>query len=184
MNIVTETFAGRSIVRPDTTFAKASGEFYVPDGVSELRVSPVLVSKITRAAKAVPQRFTPRYFQEYGLGLYLYPDGDDFCDRTSFLPLEMYQEAAEIEHLGIEMSAGEEKLWASTVDSAPDTIGNALAHCTIRTFVRRGDYIVKELAAPVLVTSGCADSASGGNTGSTIALSLNGKKIVEIEVIF
>lgn len=184
MNIITETHAGRSIVRPDTTFAKASGEFYVPDGVSELKVSPVLFSKITRAAKAVPQRFTSRYFQDYGLGLYLYPDGDDFCDRTSFLPLEMYHEAAEIEHLEIVMSAGENILWSSAVDSAPDTIGNALAHCTIRTFVRRGDYIVKELAEPVVMARNSGDVCNGGSAADVISLSLNGKKIVEIDVIF
>ena len=184
MNIVTETFSGKSIVRPDTTFAKAGGEFYVPDGVRSLNVSPVIFSKITRAAKAVPLRFTPRYFQDFGVGVYLYPDGDDFCDRTSYLPLEMFTDSSDIEHHEVTLSAGGKELWSVEMENVMDTIASALAHCTIRTFVRRGDYIVKELADPVVIFSGHDSISSAGQAAGIVSLSLDGVKIVDINVIF
>ena len=173
MNILVLNHDGSCIVRPDTSYVKASSEYYQPDGMESLQMVPVLFTKANRACKAVPARFASRYCEDYGLGILLSPCGNIFCDHTSYLPLETYKEDA-LEGKAIELYFKQNASRKTIVlNDVRGTVENALVRCSVLTSLRRGDYIAAEVTEPLSVLP-----------GDTVLLEMEGRLILEIPVIF
>jgi hypothetical protein len=59
--------------KTDNTLVKGSKDFFVPDIVERLYVSPSFVAKINKSAKCVSSNYAERYYNETGVGCVLYP---------------------------------------------------------------------------------------------------------------
>ena len=59
--------------RPDSTLLRAISDYYIPDYVSELSVSPVFIIKTLRAGKSISAKFALRYIDSFNYGLLLHP---------------------------------------------------------------------------------------------------------------
>ena len=54
MNIIVKPYSGQHCYcRPDTTWERENKDFYVPDGVENLRWAPVLFARISKAGKHI-----------------------------------------------------------------------------------------------------------------------------------
>lgn len=72
MNIVLFGHNGKfHYFRPDISLNRGGNDYFCPDGITELAVTPFIYLKMERAAKAVSARFAPRYYREAGYGLHL-----------------------------------------------------------------------------------------------------------------
>ena len=59
--------------KTDNTLVKGSKDFFVPDIVERLYVSPSFIVKINKSAKCVSLNYAERYYNETGVGCVLYP---------------------------------------------------------------------------------------------------------------
>lgn len=100
MNIIISPFDSKGFIcRPDSTLLRAITEYFLPDYISHLTLSPVFYIKTHRAGKAVAPRFVSRYIDGAGYGLLLHPkistDAptrqfiENSLDYTSIIPLDL-----------------------------------------------------------------------------------------------
>jgi len=135
MNIIVKAFGGGIFVRPDTTLEKDNDNFYVPDFVNRIDLSPVIFARISKPGKYISEKFVGRYYESFNHGLLLYPRGlcvedEEFAgslclDHTSYLPLPL---------LPAEALTKEERY----------TIEKAIVLVSTRCLLRTGDLVAVE----------------------------------------
>lgn len=85
MNIIVVRPDGSFYTRPDTTLERDPKDFYLPDDLSAVTARTCTYIKITKAGKAVPERFATRYFDAVGKGVLLYcDDAVPYVDYSSY----------------------------------------------------------------------------------------------------
>jgi len=132
MNLLVFKSDSTYCVRPDTTLERESAEFYIPDGCREVEVRKCIWSRITKAGKAVGEKFIPRYIDSCGEGYLLYCNGSPWVDGSSIIKPD-----------------------TRPLDEASSAIlGNALIEITRRTSVRIGDLLMVETSEPVILRPG------------------------------
>ncbi len=89
MNIIVVRPDGTFYTRPDTTLSRFPRDFYMPESLSEVTAVTCSYIRITKAGKAVPQRFAYRYFDALGRGVMLYCDNLPYVDASSYFFQEM-----------------------------------------------------------------------------------------------
>ncbi|MEN6619632.1 MAG: hypothetical protein ABFC28_09130 [Rikenellaceae bacterium] len=60
--------------KPDSSLVRGSEDYFPPDIVKEMSVALSVVVKIAKSAKCISGGFAARYYNEYGLGITIYPD--------------------------------------------------------------------------------------------------------------
>ena len=96
MNIIVKPYSVQHCYcRPDTTWERENKDFYVPDGVENLRWAPVLFARISKAGKHIGAKFVERYYDSVGFGALLYAGDEETAfssclDHTSILPAPLY----------------------------------------------------------------------------------------------
>jgi hypothetical protein len=97
MNILTKTFGGRIVCRPDTTWEKDNEDFYPPEFVEALSFAPAFFVHILKPGRSIAKKFVGRYYDGVGFGILLYPENmitdepesyaQALClDKISYLP--------------------------------------------------------------------------------------------------
>lgn len=153
MNIVVITSAGKVIVRPDTTLERDGDDLYVPEFISSLSYTPVLVARICKAGRSVNPRFAYRYFDSAGFGTLLYPDDlidgsqEGFAcasclDHSSFITPPSL--APDTSGMVMELHKDGKSIYRSG-DLDCSLIVKAIADATRYCYIRRGDLIAVEL---------------------------------------
>lgn len=104
MNIAVLKSSGNYCFRPDTTLNREARDYYLPDGVDAVVLSPCIYSKVVKAGKCVAERFAPRYVDNFGFGVLLDAGSADpleaIClDGSSYLsgetlPIEGIEDAS------------------------------------------------------------------------------------------
>ncbi len=55
-------------ILPDSSLLKGRNPFFIPDFPGEISVRPVIVIRISKLGKSIPQRFALRHSEDYALG--------------------------------------------------------------------------------------------------------------------
>jgi hypothetical protein len=157
MNIAVLKTSGNYCFRPDTTLNREARDYYLPDGIDAIVLTPCIYSKVAKAGKCVSERFAGRYVDNFGFGVLLDAIGADpleaFClDGTSYLsgetvPLE------KIEGAGFEVSVNG-KPWFKGEGFNAATLYDALVAISRRSSVRATDLLAVCLPASVTLRKG------------------------------
>ncbi|MDD7455171.1 MAG: hypothetical protein PUK70_02820 [Bacteroidales bacterium] len=181
MNILTKTFGGRIVCRPDTTWEKDNADFYPPQFVEALTYAPVFFAHILKPGRSVQKKFAGRYFDGIGFGILLYPqnimDGspegyaEALClDKTSYLPAPCIS-PAEYSSLPSEtefiLKKNEHILFRCAIPPL-SMVEDAIVQASRLAYIRTGDAVAIELAArsPLMQKSELRDTIASGQVGS------------------
>ena len=86
MNIVVVRPDGTFYTRPDTTLVRGARDYYLPEDLSSVTACPCTWISLKKSAKAVLERFAPRYYDVLGEGILLYGDaGVSYLDATTVI---------------------------------------------------------------------------------------------------
>lgn len=154
MNIVTRTYNGSVVVRPDTTWKRGNDDFYAPEFVEELSAAPVFFVRICKAGRSVSAKFADRYFDSVGAGLLLYPENligsspEGFAtacclDRTTFLTYPEMDKALAGSELKILV---DESVFFEGPTCCQEDVLKAIEDVSMYCYLRTGDYVAIELA--------------------------------------
>lgn len=163
MNIITQTYSGKYIVRPDTTWERDNEDFYPPEFISALSFTPVLFARISKPGRSISKQFASRYYDSVSLGILLYPEDllghseEDFAcasclDHTSFLPFPAIGKAEFNWNAPYDVSRNGTPVFHSGPISA-DMIETAIAESTKYIYIRSGDILALELQPRKLLCS-------------------------------
>lgn len=166
MNIVVRTYAGKYVVRPDTTWEKDSEDFFPPEFVDRLSLAPVLVARVLKPGRSVGERFAERYYDYVGYGVLLYPDSlldgseEGFAcasclDHTSFIPAPSMN-VSEAAQRGVRVvKNGAETVFESSPmgEELKGLIARTISEATRYIYIRTGDLIAVELGPRCPVAS-------------------------------
>lgn len=159
MNFLVYSTDGRASVRPDSSRCKDNGDYYVPDGIRELSYTAVVYARMCRSGKAVGAEFASRYYDAVGMGILIYPDGETIFDKTSLLPMPLYNPITlEQESNVFKATKDGAQLFSFTTVGMKAAIENAIVGCSRNTTIRKGDFVIAELSAQQIL----CDSKDGG----------------------
>lgn len=161
MNIVTKTYSGRYIVRPDTTWERDCEDFFPPEEVDVLSYTPVLFARVSKPGRSVGQAFADRYYDAIGVGVLLYPqcmlDGSaegfacaSCMDHTSFLPYPLFNKVTLGQGNEFRLTVHKDgkparKAFAFS-EATAEMVESAIAGATKYVYIRIGDLVAIELA--------------------------------------
>lgn len=175
MNIIVAPYLKDSFYcRPDSTLIRALEEYYLPDYVDSVSVSPVMYVKTLRAGKAVANRFAERYIDSYGFGILIhptlkegyfsnrqeYPFIENSLDYTSVIPLMSFPHTDIINapshkfEVTLNYKSVIEELKFPSIDNLMNRISNISKYCSLRI----GDFITFELSQPYPLNNMIKDS--------------------------
>ena len=168
MNIVTKTYNGSVVVRPDTTWKRGNDDFYAPEFVEELTAAPVFFVRICKAGRSVAANFADRYYDSVGAGLLLYPENligstpEGFAtacclDRTTFLTYPEMDKA--LAGSPLQISAGGSGFYDGPTCNHAD-VQQAIEDVSRFCYLRTGDYVAIELAPRKSICTRAAGSTS------------------------
>ena len=149
MNFLVYSSEGGCSVRPDSSRCKDNGDYYVPDGIDEVAFTPVAYARMNQSGKAIESRFVRRYYDAVGFGFFLYPGGNTIFDRTTVLPMPLYNpitlEGTDNRFRGWKDGA---LLFDIGMEGIRERLEEAICACSANTSIRRADFVIAELAAP------------------------------------
>lgn len=168
MNIIVKTAEGGIVARPDTTWEKDNEDFFPPDFIDTLSLSPIVFARICKPGRSIGRPFTGRYYDSVNYGCLLYPEdmasagGERFAeslciDHTSFLPSPMPGVSAADEGEIFSIMKDGQEVFAGSIGNT-GVIGDAICEVSTRMYLRTGDLVAVELAPRRLICS-----RSGGN---------------------
>lgn len=144
MNIAVLKPSGNYCFRPDTTLNREARDYWLPDGVDAVVLTPCIYARVVKAGKCVTERFAGRYVDNFGFGVLLDAEGADpleaIClDGSSYLsgdtlPLSGLESAA------FEISING-KPWLHRDSFSPATLYDALVAVSRRSSVRAADLL-------------------------------------------
>ncbi len=152
MNIIVQDCNGVISCRPDTTRDREGRNLFAPDFVSGYSYAPVLFARVSKVGKCVGTKFATRYYDAVNYGILLYPETKDglstIMDRTSFLPVPMYERVVmETRTNAFEIIHNGKPLFSTTTAGGNELIEQAVLNTSKYMLLRMGDLIAVELAA-------------------------------------
>lgn len=165
MNFLVYSADGLASVRPDSSRNKDNGDYYVPDGIKELGYTAAVYARMCRSGKAIGAEFSPRYYDAVGMGILIYPDGETIFDKTSLLPMPLYNPLT-LEQEGniFRATKNGSELFSFNTVGMKEAIEKAIVGCSRNTTIRKGDFVIAELAPAQRLCSyddgGCSLRAS------------------------
>lgn len=147
MNFLVYSSDGRPSVRPDSSRCKDNGDYYVPDGIRELEYTAVVYARMCRSGKAIGAEFAQRYYDAVGMGILIYPDGETIYDKTSLLPMPLYNPITlEQENNIFRATKDGKQMFSFNTVGMKAAIEKAIVGCSLNTTIRKGDFVIAELA--------------------------------------
>lgn len=188
MNIIVRPYGESGCYcRPDTTWERENKDFYVPEGIMEVRWAPVVFVKISKAGKCIGRKFVSRYYDSFNAGALLYchrGTGDEpvaftsCVDHSSLLPSPS-RNAAELDGPGADYEAAKDssKIFETDLSSMKEALEEAICTASKLTSLRIGDYVAVEMS-PV------STLATSENKATSLKISSADKIIYDINIIF
>lgn len=188
MNIIVKPYGESGwYCRPDTTWERESKDFYVPEGIMEVRWAPVVYVKISKAGKCIGKKFVTRYYDSFNAGALLYcqrstgeePVAFTSCaDHSSLLPSPT-RNAAELDDAGIDYEVVKDsvKIFETDPSSMKTALEEAICTASKLTSLRIGDYVAVEMS-PV------STLATAENKVTSLKISSADKTLYDINIIF
>ena len=178
MNFLVYSSDGRCSVRPDSSRCKDNGDYFVPDDINSLGFTPVVYARMSQSGKAIGKSFVRRYYDAIGFGLLLYPGGQTIYDRTSLLPMPLYNiitlSSDSNKYVGTKNG---EALFEFGMKGIQARVEEAIVQCSRNTSLRRADFVIAELAD-------LKELCSGNDAFCRIITSFCGNETIDIEIKF
>ena len=155
MNIIVKPYGSDLYYcRPDTTWERENKDFYSPECVNEIYCTPVVFARVCKAGKCVGAKFVERYYDSVGCGILLYGASENgmisFIDKSSILPMPLYNSAVLDDEKVFEMTAaGETKQIA--VNGVKEKLEQTICKSSELITLRVGDYVTIELDSAQLM---------------------------------
>lgn len=159
MNIIARPYGSeRCYCRPDTTWERENRDFYVPEGIVQVRWAPVVFARISKAGKCIGPKFVERYYDSFNFGALMYciEEGEQpqeniaftsCMDHTSILPYPLYNPIVmEGEQNVYEVCINGEKTFDSGTEGIKQLLEETICRASRFTSLRIGDYVAAELA--------------------------------------
>ncbi|MBR0534692.1 MAG: hypothetical protein IJK19_08480 [Bacteroidales bacterium] len=151
MNIAVLKTSGNYCFRPDNTLNREARDYYLPDGVEAVSLTPCIYAKVVKAGKCIAGRFAGRYVDNFGFGVLLDAASADpmeaVClDGTSYLSGDTLP-VSDIEEAAFEVLVNEEPWYSGGAFSA------AMLHDAVVTVSRRSSLRATDLLAVCLPAS-------------------------------
>ena len=168
MNIVVRPYGSKGCYcRPDTTWERENRDFYVPEGIEEVRWAPVVFVRVSKAGKCVGAKFAERYYDSFNFGALLYCVGQDgessvaftsCADHSSILPSPLNKlELMETEENIYQVSRNAEEVFSCNCINIKQMLEETLCTASKLTTLRIGDYVAVELL-PAGTLATCKDA--------------------------
>ena len=162
MNIITKTYNGSVLVRPDTTLNRNHEDYFVPEDLVCVGWTPVVFARICKTGKMISEDFASRYFDGIAFGVFLYPSAksgaeqpeeyagsfmeDSFCDFSTQLPTPFLNpDTLDCDENLFEVCSSGEKHFESRMGGIRETICKGIVQCSNHVSLRNGDYLAAEL---------------------------------------
>ena len=157
MNIAVLKPSGKYCFRPDTTLVREARDYYLPDGVDAVVLTPCIYARVVKAGKCISERFAGRYIDNFGFGILLDADGADpleaIClDGSSYLSGET-QPLSGMEAAAFEVSVNGES-WLARDSFSPAMLYDALVTVSRRSSVRATDLLAVCLPDSIVLHRG------------------------------
>jgi hypothetical protein len=188
MNIIVRPYGESGCYcRPDTTWERENKDFYVPEGIMEVRWAPVVFVRISKAGKCIGQKFVSRYYDSFNAGALLYCQTDtcdepvaftSCADHSSLLPSPS-RNAAELDEPGTDYDVMKDsvKIFEADLSSMKTALEEAICAASKLTSLRIGDYVAVEMS-PV------STLATSENKVTSLKISSADKTLYDINIIF
>lgn len=178
MNLLVLSAQGIVSLRPDSGINKNNTDFYVPDGLENVKYTPVVFARVAKAGKSIEKEFARRYYDAFNFGILVYPGGSTIVDRSSYLPLPLYNPVVlENSDNTFDVCIDGKPASSFSVMGMADKIEEALIKCSLNTTLRRGDYVIAELSDMALL----CDPQSGEKR---LSASFCGNNTIDFQVKF
>jgi hypothetical protein len=164
MNIAVLKSSGNYCFRPDNTLVREARDYYLPDGVEAVSLTPCIYAKVVKAGKCIAGRFAGRYVDNFGFGVLLDAEGADpmeaIClDGTSYLSGDTLPLS------GIEDSTFEvfvnEKPWYDGKAFSATMLHDAVVTVSRRSTLRAADLLAVCLPSSIILHKGDSFSFAG-----------------------
>ncbi|MBR5735590.1 MAG: hypothetical protein IKX60_02195 [Bacteroidales bacterium] len=157
MNIAVLRSSGKYCFRPDTTLNREARDYYLPDGVEAVILTPCIYSRVVKAGKCISVKFAGRYVDNFGFGVLLDAKDSDpleaIClDASSFLSGETLP-FSEIGNAVFEVGVNGKPVFRQDSFST-STLIDALVTVSRRSSVRATDLLAVCLPASVVLHKG------------------------------
>lgn len=157
MNIAVVKTSGNYYFRPDTTLNREALDYYLPDGVEFVTLTPCIYSKVIKAGKCIGARFAPRHIDNFGFGVLLDAVGADpqeasCMDASSYLSGDTVPMAG-IGNADFEISVNGETCFSCDSFEA-GMLYDALVTVSRRSSVRATDLLAVCLPASAILRKG------------------------------
>ncbi len=156
--------------RSDGTLIRSIDDYFLPDYVKKIEISPVLCIKAFRPAKALDAQYVHRYINSFSFGLLIHPHLNDelednriflenSLDYTTLIPKDLI-DLSELENfLGsiserFSIVRNNEQLFTELSSLSMEEIFSKIASITEYASLRIGDFILFELAQQKEVSIG------------------------------
>ena len=164
MNTAVARPSGSYYFRPDTTLNREACDYYLPDGVEEMVLTPCIYSKVTKAGKCIGEKFALRHIDNFGFGVLLDAAGTEpqeatCMDATSYLSGDT-SPFSESGDSSFEVSVNGEP-WFSRSGFEAGMLTDALVAVTRRSSVRASDLLTVCLPDSVILRKGDSFCFSG-----------------------
>ncbi|MBQ7222281.1 MAG: hypothetical protein IJS02_02310 [Bacteroidales bacterium] len=157
MNIAVVTAADNYYFRPDTTLNREAKDYYCPDGITRLLVTPCVYSRIVKPAKAISKKFIDRYIDSFDFGFIL-----DACaaqhgvatsmDYTTVFPCD-FKKLSTADDASFELSVNSEVVFSSK-GFDKDSLSEAVVSLSARSSLRFGDLVAIPLSTGYIAKIG------------------------------
>ena len=157
MNIAVLKPSGKYCFRPDTTLVREARDYYLPDGVNAVILTPCIYARVIKAGKCIAERFAGRYIDNFGFGILLDAGDADpleaIClDGSSYLSGET-RPLPELEAAAFEVGING-KPWMARDSFSPAMLFDALVTVTRRSSVRATDLMAVCLPDSIVLHRG------------------------------
>jgi|SRR5574344_2532981 hypothetical protein len=184
MNVIVSPYGQKGFYcRSDSTLLRAISDYYIPDYVRELSLSPVFVIKTMRSGKAISEKFAARYIDSSLFGVLLHPVIDEkygamtpfmenSLDYTSIIPLDSFpfnDENLNKYKFSVEIDYGESTFEIKSIEK--ETVFEKIKEISQFCSLKIGDFIVFDMAPKIKISA-----------GSNILGTLNGDKLLEFKI--
>lgn len=186
MNITIKTSTGHIIVRPDTTWEKNSADFYLPDSISKVSYTPILVARIAKPGRSISPKFASRYYDAFSYGMLLYPedyiDGSEegfasasCMDYSSYVNRDLLPLSDISDDKPFSLRANGKEIFATMIrkNLLKSYVEEAIVESSSKVYLRTGDFLAIELSGRELIVSRDANVKVDAYYGETHLLDFN-----------
>ena len=173
-------------MKPDSAIFRQRDAFYIPDWTNEVHYEAEIVIKINRLGKNIEEKFAPKYYSQFTLGidftardvqknlkaLGLPWEKSKAFDQSAVLGEYLNVNDYSLDNLNFELKINGRVVQSGNTKSMIYTIPQIINHCSEFFTLKIGD----------LIFTGTPEGVGKVNAGDELAGFIEGKKILHVKI--